>query len=113
MSATAVVGNLGALYRLLKVEGADLPASLAVRISEDDLAVQVHGRTADGGRDDIEAVAQVWTLARLLDELELVRATITASRVCHYSVIGRLGGVQVEVVTVLAPPAAAAVPVAV
>jgi len=98
VSAPAVVGHLGAVYRLLKAELGEQPADgLTVIVSERDVALQVHHD------DDLAAVEQVWALGALLDERELVRAAVTAERVCLYTVYGRLAGLRVEVVTVLDP----------
>jgi hypothetical protein len=99
VSAAAVVGNLGVVYRLLKAELGEWPADgLTVTVHDREVALLVH---PGGVGDDVAAVERVWALAELLDERELVRASVTAARVCFYTVHGRLAGFPVEVGTVL------------
>jgi len=98
----AVVGNVGALYRLFKAEADALPVSFSVNVRAREASIQLFG--SDLG--DVAAVEAVWAFAGLLDERDQPRANVTGDGACHFEVAGRLGGLPVCVVTVLARPAA-------
>jgi hypothetical protein len=101
MSA-AVVGNVGALYRLFKTEADALPVSFSVNVRASEASIQLFA--ADLG--EVAAVEAVWTLAGLLDQRGEPRANVTGEGTCHFQVAGRLGGLPVSVITVLTQPAA-------